>query len=795
MGPGVVFGVILLSSTCLCAVPNQFGREFIVVFIEHVQDTSTLELFLSTEEPSPVSVTVSAPLEPETQATITTTVNQGESTRVTLSKKINLKFSGIFNRGVSVISSGDICVQGFTQSAYSPIKSAGAFLAYPVNSFAKEYIAITYCEEHSCEIAVVSSVNDASVTVHLKISNNKKVTFSGKDFFDGDTVNITLDRHQTVQLQSSGDLTGSRIISSEPVGVFVGTDLTSVKKGGVGDFIVEQLLPSHVMGMDYFLAPFPGRTVGDVIKIVAEFANTKITFQAVDYVIANAGDTLELPLPSSSPSTLISNKRIVVAQLSQSYLSSEQNNTNPSMMIIPPKEQWLQNYVFAAPQLSSGFYPVTMAILAESACKNDIVVDSVSPTLTWSDVDDVAVTYVTLNNTSHTLRVKSSCGSLWGYLYGTSYQIAWSMPIGWNMMTLPEERTTTSSSTSTTSAPTTTTSETTITTFTTTTTTIPTTTTLTTTIATTTTTAVTTTTTTTTTTTPATTSTFPTTVPSSTTTSTSPHTTSEVTTSSTTSPTTTQTTTQTSTATTTTTTMFPSSTTTASTLTLNQTNTPSIEAVIPNAMSTLSTASGPSTSTITPVTSTVTSTYLSVTSTVTPITSTVSPVTSTVTPITSTVTPITSPVTPVTSTVTPATSTVTSTVTSVTSTVTVVTSTVTPVTLTVTSTVTPVTSTIMTVTTSISISSVRKQLCICTCVTNLTNTKLTSIVNDIKKELLLPKQYLSATIRKLTSVADPRPSAAVVGSLGVILITFTLVALLASDAIAVLSYLFQKMKA
>ncbi|XP_071088860.1 uncharacterized protein [Haliotis cracherodii] len=367
------------------AVPNQFGREFIVVFTEHIQDYSTLELFLSTEEPTPVSVTISAPLEPETQAPITATVNQGE-----------------------------------------------------INSFAKEYIVVTCCEDNSCEIAVVSSVDQTNVTVYLQISNNKKVAFSGNDFYDGDTINITLNRYQAVQLQSTGDLSGSRVIASEPVGVFIGTDLTRIGSRGVGDFLGEQLLPSHVMGMDYFLMPFPDRTVGDVIKIVAEFANTKITFQEEDYIIAHAGGTLKLILPSYSPSALMSNKRIVVAQVSQSYLSSEQNDTDPSMIIIPPKEQWLQKYVFASPQLSSEFNPVKMAIVAESTCKNDVILDTTFPTLTWSDVGDVAVTYVTLTNTAHTLRVNTSCGSVWGYLYGTSYEKAWSMPIGWNMITLPE---------------------------------------------------------------------------------------------------------------------------------------------------------------------------------------------------------------------------------------------------------------------------------------------------------------------------------------------------------------------
>ncbi|XP_046326818.2 mucin-5AC-like [Haliotis rufescens] len=1021
MGLLVVFGVVLLLSTCLCAVPNQFGREFIVVFTEHIQDYSTLELFLSTEEPTPVSVTISAPLEPETQAAITATVNQGESTRVTLSKLINLKFSAVYNRGISVVSSGDICVQGFTNSEYSKYISVGAFIAYPVNSFAKEYIVVACCEDNSCEIAVVSSVDETNVTVYLQISNNKKVAFSGNDFYDGDTINITLNRYQAVQLQSTGDLSGSRVIASEPVGVFIGTDLTRIGSRGVGDFLGEQLLPSHVMGMDYFLMPFPDRTVGDVIKIVAEFANTKITFQEEDYIIAHAGGTLKLTLPSSSPSALMSNKRIVVAQVSQSFLSSEQNDTDPSMMIVPPKEQWLQKYVFASPQLSSEFNPVKMAIFAESTCKNDVILDTTIPTLTWSDVGDVAVTYVTLTNTAHTLRVNTSCGSVWGYLYGTSYEKAWSMPIGWNMITLPEARTTTSNSTHTTTASTTrlttstaitipattTISPTTTSTIPSTTTTIPT---ITTTIPTTTTSVLTTTTTiptttttvatttsstatvpltttstlttsdvttststtstaiiipTTTTITPNTTSTIPTTttptttaimpttttktpttttiIPSTTTTiptitttipttttsvltttttippttktvatttsstatvplstasTTSTLTTSDVTTSTsttstaitipttttitpnttsiiptTTTPTTTAIMPTTTTKTPTTTTVIPTTTTTVATTTSSATTVPQTTTFttsthttsdVTTSISTTSTAiTIPTTTTITPnTTSTIPTTTTPTTTATMPTTWTKTPSTTTTIPATTTTTPDTTTIIPTTTTTvastTSSTTTVPLTTTSTTSTLTtsdVTTSTPTttssltatpttthtgtattttpatpsttmlpssPTTATtatsVTSTLHPTntaststaiqtaastlsaasdasTSTTLTVPSPASIPSMQALSCICVCKTNSTNTQLTRILNDIKKKLLLPKQSLSSTVRKLTSSSDSRPSAAVFGTLGVLLITITIVALVAPDAIAVLSFFSQKMTA
>lgn len=64
---------------------------------------------------------------------------------------------------------------------------------------------------------------------------------------------------------------------------------------------------------------------------------------------------------------------------------------------------------------------------------------------------------------------------------------------------------------------------------------------------------------------------------------------------------------------------------------------------------------------------------------------------------------------------------------------------------------------------------------------NITIEKLAAIVEETKKELAVNKTSLSSFVRKKTSAKDDRPSAAGIGSVGIVMLVFVSVLIIGSD--------------
>ncbi|XP_060066251.1 integumentary mucin C.1-like [Ylistrum balloti] len=87
-------------------------------------------------------------------------------------------------------------------------------------------------------------------------------------------------------------------------------------------------------------------------------------------------------------------------------------------------------------------------------------------------------------------------------------------------------------------------------------------------------------------------------------------------------------------------------------------------------------------------------------------------------------------------------------------------------------------------TTTTTMPTTTQQNCIpCSCYTNTTHNKtVEEFREEVRKTLLVDTSTLSSSIRKKTSASDPRPSAAAVGYLGVVLMTVVFGGILLMDA-------------
>ena len=242
-----------------------------------------------------------------------------------------------------------------------------------------KYVVSTYAGSFDEQISVQAT------------QDNTKVTFSLKT---GETVVQTLNAGQTYMIARSQELTGSMVESDKPVAVLSGNACTNVPAGVPAcDHIVEQMPSVASLSKEYYVAPTPRTGAnGDVVRIVASENGTAVTVNGVPQGTLNAGEFKEIRITTGSD--VVADKPVLVAQ----YLVGQNEagtNTDPAMTIVPGKDQWLKNYVFATPSGTAAFPTDYMSIIIPGTALGSLKFNGVpvSPTcvmfgvLCYADID------------------------------------------------------------------------------------------------------------------------------------------------------------------------------------------------------------------------------------------------------------------------------------------------------------------------------------------------------------------------------------------------------------------------
>lgn len=210
-----------------------------------------------------------------------------------------------------------------------------------------KYVVSTYAGSFDEQISVQATQDNTQVTFSLKT---------------GETVVRTLNAGQTYMVARSQELTGSMVESDKPIAVLSGNACTNVPAGvSACDHIVEQMPSVASLSKEYYVAPTPRTGAGgDVVRIVASENGTAVSVNGVSQGTLNAGEFKEIRITAGS--SVVADKPVLVAQ----YLVGQGTagtNTDPAMTIIPGKDQWLKNYVFATPSGTAAFPTDYMSII------------------------------------------------------------------------------------------------------------------------------------------------------------------------------------------------------------------------------------------------------------------------------------------------------------------------------------------------------------------------------------------------------------------------------------------------
>ena len=340
--------------------------DFVVGFYENkasnVLVSEVLQrLFITTEEPHPVSFTVIT----LHGFNYSGTVSHSLASVISLGHTYQVNSSNDRSKGIKVFAgSKKIKVYGENYHRYS----TDTFLALPCtrqNVDKYVYYGMTFqYNAFSSQLLIVGCEDNTTVTVASQT--------------------ITLNMMETYLYERAQDLTGTRVVSNTPISLFSGHQCTFIPKNiGYCDHLTEQLPNTATWGTRFLTASLAGRNTYDMYRILASQPSTIVTvtcstqLQSNIYNLSSAGDweTIEIPSSNNSYCAIESSKPLLVVQFA---LGREIDwSGDPFMMIIPAIEQYDNDYNIFMPHEFSRLF-VTVFVTPEYYQPDMIYIDDVS---------------------------------------------------------------------------------------------------------------------------------------------------------------------------------------------------------------------------------------------------------------------------------------------------------------------------------------------------------------------------------------------------------------------------------
>lgn len=291
----------------------------------------------------------------------------GEITRITLPETSMVTTNEtIEQKGIHITSNDEVTVYGLSIKEYT----SDCFLALPVDILSTQYIAMSYPNmtwytpdaSTLSQFSIVSPYNNNQVTI-----TPSAITLNGSQA--GVPFEVTLNKGETYQVRTQMssapdvDLTGSVIQSSLPVTLLSGNSCASVPADySACDIILEQIPPVSTWGNNFVTYPLEGRENGDTWRILSSQNNNNIYIDGTLVTTLGFGDFYEDIFLDSK--TINSSKPALVMQFSNGddFDPEIDFNGDPFMMLIPPEEQFMDNYTFATPSSGFNYHYVTVTI-------------------------------------------------------------------------------------------------------------------------------------------------------------------------------------------------------------------------------------------------------------------------------------------------------------------------------------------------------------------------------------------------------------------------------------------------
>lgn len=327
---------------------TNLGKDFWLAETPNLGNLGDFAISIANPGTTPAQITITNPV----RATVNAGISPGNLQTFTFTtESSNTQSTGIYNNNVyHVTSNQDVVVYDFTPlvNAYSN----DAALILPTGSLGKKYRPASY----------INSLGNSIGSFFGIVATESNTSVKTYDRTGTMVDNVILSQGQYFQRNNGSsvpsDITGWYIEADRPVAVFSGTICTSLGNStGACDHIDEQTLPLESMANAYIASPTLTRPIGcttcgpDVFRYVATEDGTTIsTSPNVGGGTINKGQFLEIS--TNIPHVVTSNNKPFYAY---QYLISQNAGFpvagigDPSLMVMPPVDQFQFGYLFLIP--------------------------------------------------------------------------------------------------------------------------------------------------------------------------------------------------------------------------------------------------------------------------------------------------------------------------------------------------------------------------------------------------------------------------------------------------------------
>jgi hypothetical protein len=321
--------------------------------------------------------------------------------------------------------------------------TAEAFLVLPSPALGKEYYIMSYPSS--------SQYNTPSQFAIVGIKDSTKITIepTASTVKNGFTIQtITLNKGEVYLIQNNiiygkktdNDLTGTHINADKEIAVFAGHQRTEIPleyamSNASRDCLIEQMIPVSCWGKNAIITPFASVSSGtykDIYRVIAAKDDTKIYVDGIFAATLNKGQYYQNYLLKAA--VISSDNPIMVSSYMKTAGSSLGDIGDPSVLIIPPVEQYKNNYTVINAQFfseQSGYFGDTMIlaqylnIIVPNEARDSVYIDGnlLSPSI-FTPIGESDYYYVIYKSTDGTHNINCTMPIsviIYGYGRAVSY--------------------------------------------------------------------------------------------------------------------------------------------------------------------------------------------------------------------------------------------------------------------------------------------------------------------------------------------------------------------------------------
>ena len=404
------------------------GNEFIVMLIETATPTEDPKLFVSSSSTSEVVVTIETPVfgKPFTKTVV---LYPRRTHVIVLPKALVVAGTTVEKKGV-LVRSTDAIVLSMQQGL------CGTFNVIPVAALGDNYLVMSSWSGGGAtsrgQIGIIAAEDNTHVRAIIPHNAGVVLTYNGIDYNETQSLELVLNKFETVQLQSANDadVTGTMIEVNSRVAVFSGVLNTTA---GNSDDIVQEMTPIHAAGTTFGLVGFHDQVTRYRVRVMSVNNDTTVTISGNETYLSHAGQYTDHSMSSDEPVGISADKPVIVAEFSESKASGTQGG--PSMVLIPPTQQYRNEYTFTVPMPSTVYNSSYLLLTIEGGQEDKIFMDGNQVQGERVDIVDTSPHLVGITTTvsagRHHIYHQSRDVKFGLYLYGTARGIcAFSFVVG-----------------------------------------------------------------------------------------------------------------------------------------------------------------------------------------------------------------------------------------------------------------------------------------------------------------------------------------------------------------------------